>query len=188
MRIYISGGCKNGKSTYGEKLAVAMKESEYPLYYVATMKPKDEEDDARIARHRENRENLGFHTVEIGQDIRKLLDNCNPKGCFLIDSTTALLANEMFLESLNVNHNVYYKIAEDLCYLLERIENIIIVSDYIFSDAKIYDSCTQNYRKGLAYIDKSCARICDTVLEACFGGLIIHKGGKCFEHVYKKII
>jgi adenosylcobinamide kinase/adenosylcobinamide-phosphate guanylyltransferase len=50
------------------------------------------------------------------------------------------------------------------------------VSDFIYSDAFIYDEFTENYRKSLAYIDRQCAQACDIVLEAYAGNIIAHKG------------
>ena len=46
MNILISGGCKNGKSYYAQKLALSMaQEKSLPLYYLATMIPVDDEED-----------------------------------------------------------------------------------------------------------------------------------------------
>ena len=52
MSVFISGGCKNGKSFYAQRIAKA---GGAPLYYIATMIPHDEEDLARIRRHRDER-------------------------------------------------------------------------------------------------------------------------------------
>ena len=53
MNVFISGGCKNGKSMYAQKLAkeTALREGK-KLYYVATMRARDMEDENRIKRHR----------------------------------------------------------------------------------------------------------------------------------------
>ena len=48
MNIFISGGCKNGKSYHAQELARDMaSEQNVPLYYIATMIPTDEEDQER---------------------------------------------------------------------------------------------------------------------------------------------
>ena len=65
MTVFLSGGCKNGKSTLAEQIAVHLSRPGR-LYYLATMIPHDEEDRARIARHVESRAGLGFQTVECG--------------------------------------------------------------------------------------------------------------------------
>ena len=52
MNVFISGGCKNGKSYYAQEVARDMaNEKNVPLYYLATMIPVDDEDRARIKRH-----------------------------------------------------------------------------------------------------------------------------------------
>lgn len=58
MTVFLSGGCKNGKSTLAEQIAVHLSRPGR-LYYLATMIPHDEEDRARIARHVESRAGLG---------------------------------------------------------------------------------------------------------------------------------
>ncbi len=63
MKIFISGGVKNEKSYQAQRLARMLAHGR-PLYYVATMEPHDEEDDARIARHRQERDGWGFTTLE----------------------------------------------------------------------------------------------------------------------------
>ena len=93
MLTFISGGCKNGKSWYAQRLARA---EGAPLYYVATMISTGAEDDARIARHIQDRDGWGFETLECGRDIPSCLKGADEGGSFLLDSVTALLANEMF--------------------------------------------------------------------------------------------
>ena len=63
MKILVGGGCKNGKSFYAQNLARLLA-GEGGLFYVATMTPCDDEDHARILRHRQEREGWGFLTLE----------------------------------------------------------------------------------------------------------------------------
>ncbi len=181
MRVFISGGCKNGKSTYAERVACMQQQEGLPLYYLATMIASDNEDLERIARHQRQREGLGFITMEQPRDIIDISACCDLKGSFLLDSTTALLANEMFLTEGVVNEEAYLKVANHLDSLLNQIENIVIVSDYIYSDASGFDSLTNGYRKGLAYIDRGLAERCDVVIEVSFGSLIYYK---CNSHCH----
>jgi len=67
------------------------------------MKSVDAEDDKRIRKHRSDREGWGFTTVEQSVDIEKILVKCDSGGSFLLDSLTALLANEMFPSDENTN-------------------------------------------------------------------------------------
>ena len=88
MNIFISGGCKNGKSMYAQKLAKEMADARgRALYYIATMIPTDEEDHKRIEKHIDDRCGWGFKTLEQGINICDLLKtNIDPQGAFLLDS------------------------------------------------------------------------------------------------------
>lgn len=187
MTVFISGGCKNGKSTYAENIAAFLSRDAKHLYYIATMLPVDEEDEARIIRHRQSREGLGFETVERGRDISGIAGLCNAQGTFLLDSVTALLANEMFSGNSAINRSAHIKVADGLAAALRCAANMVIVSDYIYSDACLYDEYTEAYRKGLAFIDRQCAAICDVVIEVSFSSIIFHKGKSLLEGLHETV-
>lgn len=172
MSTFISGGAKSGKSSYAQRLAVA---SGTPRYYVATMIPRDAEDEARIARHRAERAGQGFITLECGRDILSCLDRADAGGSFLLDSVTALLANEMFAPD-GVRPDAHLRLADELEQFVARAPRTVLVSDYIYADADLYDPLTESYRAALAFLDRRLARCCDDVLEAVAGQMIIHKG------------
>ena len=172
MRIFISGGCKNGKSTFAQTLAKAMGT---PLYYIATMIPHDDEDRARIKRHLDERAGWGFETIECGRNILSCLDGADTSGSFLMDSVTALVSNEMFPPD-GYDGACGQRVAEELAELAERAENIVFVSDFIYADAAEYDEYTETYRKALAAADRVLAKRCDTVIEVCSRNIILHKG------------
>ena len=175
MTVFLSGGCKNGKSTLAEQIAVHLSRPGR-LYYLATMIPHDDEDRARIARHVESRAGLGFQTVECGLGLKKSLENADREGTHLLDSVTALLSNEMFRPDGSVDHDAPRRVVQELTALTERLKNMVFVSDYIYSDALLYGDLTEEYRRGLAYIDRCLAAVCDTVAEISFGGRMVYKG------------
>ena len=181
MKIFISGGAKNGKSTFAQNKAVTMSAGVRPLYYVATMIPTDDEDRLRIRRHVENREGLGFVTVERGTEISGILDSCDPEGVFLLDSVTALLANNMFLPG-GYDAGAGEKTARDLERFCGRVLNAVFVSDYIYSDARRFDEMTENYRRSLALVDRRLAEACDEVYEVICGVPLRRKPGQCPAH------
>lgn len=174
MRIFISGGCKNGKSTHAQRLAKKQCAPEKPLYYLATMVPKDAEDLERIKRHRDERAGWGFETVEVCGSLtnEQILKN----GSILLDSVTALLSDAMFLPDGTVDMDAHLRLEKELLALVDACPDMVIVSDGIYSDAWQYDELTEGYRERLAYLDRALARACDTVLEAAFGSLIVWKG------------
>ena len=179
MNIYISGGCKNGKSTAAEDMAVALSErTGGKRYYVATMIPYDDEDRARVRKHVENRKHKGFQTIEQGRDIGALAAAEDGSGTYLIDSVTALLLNEMFTNDYNgeADPEAPKRCIEGLRALMEKAANVICVSDYIFSDAVLYDEFTQTYRRMLAETDRKTTENCDAVIEYVSGIPVYYKG------------
>jgi len=182
-KIFISGGCKNGKSFYAQHLA-KQQQNGSNLYYVATMAAVDNEDNDRIIRHQADRDGWGFTTIEQWRDIESILDTCDHDGSFLLDSLTALLANEMFLPDGNICENAADKISTGLTRILNSVKHIVIVSDYIYSDALIYDPLTELYRKSLASLDRLAAQLCDVVLEVVNTQVVMHKGERdAFEKI-----
>ena len=177
MIVFVSGGAKNGKSGFAQNLAVKLA-GEGKRYYVATMIPVDEEDHQRIRRHVADRAGLGFETIECGGDILSCL-NYDKNGAFLLDSVTALLQNVMFPPERNYEMDLQAaeKCAEDVVSFAKSVANAVIVSDYIYSDARRYGESTECYRRCLANIDRRLAQVSDTVIEVSAGQLIFHKGG-----------
>lgn len=174
MRVFISGGCKNGKSWIAQQLA--RNQGPQTRYYLATMRPVDGEDRERIRRHREERKDWGFTTVEAPDDITRRVKGLDMGASFLLDSTTALLANEMFSRDGSVNKEAGEKVAGEVVSLVRRAENIVVVSDYIFGDYMSgYDSLTRAYCRALATVDRALAAACGTVIEVTYGSVAYHK-------------
>lgn len=173
MRILISGGCKMGKSTLAQRLAVS--QGGQPIY-VATMSPHDGEDDRRIARHRQDRAGWGFQTVERSTRIEALCDALPADASLLLDSTTALLAEEMFAREGSMDLDAPARVQSGLLRLLETFARIVVVSDSIYADGIRYADSTEAYRRGLALLDRTLAVHGDAVIEMSFGQATLHKG------------
>lgn len=185
MNILISGGCKNGKSSYAQNISISLAEKTSQvsdekigkspsLIYFATMIPHDGEDCARIQKHRCDRKDLGFQTVECGKNISETAKKLE-KGCIILfDSLTALVANEMFDGRTDFHFSkteedrIIRKLQEELEMLMKQASSVIFVSDTIFNDGKIYDETTELYRKILSISEQFIAKKSDTVVEmAC---------------------
>lgn len=175
MTVFLSGGCKNGKSSLAERTVCALAGGG-PLYYIATMIPHDAEDRERIRRHVASRQGLGFRTLEQGRDLLSCLERAEPEGSFLLDSVTALLSNEMFRPDGSMDPNAGERVARDLRAFAARAKNAVFVSDFLYSDAGRYDEYTEAYRRGLALCDRTLASCCDAVAEVCSANIILHKG------------
>lgn len=92
----------------------------------------------------------------------------DPNGVFLLDSVTALLSNEMFRSDGSVDLEAPARVAAELTRFAEMTGSTVFVSDYIYSDAHLYDDLTESYRKGLAQCDRALAAACDKVLEVAY--------------------
>lgn len=182
MNVLISGGAKNGKSFYAQQLASDLAACG-PLYYVATMIPRDDEDRARIERHIRERDGWGFTTIEQGKDIVSLIDrdDVDLKGSFLLDSVTAVLENEMFpvaikdgkAEFLGEDEDAPERVSSELVAFAKAVKSaggsVVFVSDGIYGDSCGYSQSTEKYRQALARADRALAEVCDRVTEVTYG-------------------
>ncbi len=179
MKYLILGGSKSGKSMYGQNLARDIYEKDRnnkgKLYYIATMRPFDDEDKVRIENHIKDRVGYGFSTIECERDIVDILDSINKNDVVLIDSITSLLTNEMF-NGKEFNKNVYSKIANEILEIGRKAKDLIVVSDYIFSNSFLYDEYTNTFLKELSYITRILTKDMDYVLECSYGDVHYHKG------------
>lgn len=194
MKILISGGAKNGKSIYAQKISKAMSvKYDVPLYYVATMEPVDEEDENRIKRHIKERAGWGFTTIEeprrlgeiferdiiTGEDSNAKLgkgtarsENVDERGVFLVDSLTALLGNNMFNSNGNMNLDCFDDVCDDIYRFSMKASNIVLVSDAIGCDGTKFDDFTEAYRRTLARLEREIASYYDRVTEVSVGQII----------------
>ena len=177
MTYFISGGAKNGKSTLAQDLTVALAEGG-KHYYVATMISTGTEDDDRIRRHIEDRDGMGFETVECFRNIMDCLEVADKDGVFLVDSVTAMVQNALFPVEKNYEMDLEAakRCGDELVEFAKHVRHVVYVSDYIYSDAERYSESTEAYRKSLADIDRRLAKICDTVVEVAAGQYFVHKG------------
>lgn len=174
MLIFLSGGAKNGKSMLAQRLCRRLSGGG-PLYYLATMIPHDGEDEQRIARHVRDRAGWGFQTLEWGRALETHLAELPAGATVLLDSVTALLANEMF-PGPEPDLAAPERVLRGLTALCGRAESVVFVSDFIYSDAGRYDPLTEAYRRGLAMLDRALCARCDAAAELCGGNVTVHKG------------
>lgn len=172
MQVFITGGCKNGKSTFALNLA---KDLSPRRFYVATMVVRDEEDAQRVVYHRAARDGMGFQTVE-SPDLRGL--TVEPGAVYLVDSVTALLQNAMFPDGGEVDLKAAETVEAALSALLDRAEHAVFISDYLYSNVAPPGGLTAAYVRALARLDRFLAVRCDRVVELCAATTVEHKPGE----------
>lgn len=159
----------------------------------------------RIERHRAMRADKGFDTVECYRHVEHIV--AKRQDVLLLECMSNLLANEMYLEPENddggrpetmsevekagVDGNassdmaetmspVSKKIVQALVDLSTRVQDLVIVTNDVFSDggSLTYDESTREYVKNLAEINCALAREVATVTEIVCGIPVKIKGDK----------
>ena len=191
MIVLVVGGAKSGKSMFAQNLSKSLNESlKNPisgqldgeierevgkLYYVATMNPYDLEDLKRIENHLREREGYGFNTIEETLNMSKVSSLIKEEDTVLIDSITSPVTNYMF-RGKEFYKDVSDDILSGILEIINNSKNVVIVSDYLFSDSIQYDCYTENFRKEIGVVNRKLAKIADTVVECSYGNIIYHKG------------
>lgn len=189
MLHIVYGGSASGKSSYAESFAMSL-QGEGRLLYIATMYPYkwntteiDPETMQRIERHRAMRADKGFDTVECYRHVEHIV--AKRQDVLLLECMSNLLANEMYLEpDSNAGSDmaetmspVSNKIVQALIDLSTRVQDVVIVTNDVFSDggSLTYDESTREYVKNLAEINCALAREAATVTEVVCGIPVIVK-------------
>ena len=71
--------------------------------------------------------------------------------------------------------NTVKAILNGIHHLLERAENLVVVTNEVFSDGITYDPETEKYLEKLGAINCQMAQIADTVTEVVYGIPVFHK-------------
>ena len=166
MIVLVTGGSGSGKSTWAEKL-VAFLPNENRVY-IATMQVYDAESVKRVERHRAQRADKGFRTIEREKDLASA--DIAEGSVVLLEDLVNLMANEMF-DGGDVS-----RIVPALNILAKKCRHLIMVTNDIFSDGIEYAESTQEYIRQLAEINNAAAQMADCVVEVVYSILVCVKG------------
>ena len=171
MMHLVTGASASGKSAYAEDLLVLAKSAE--KYYIATMRPWGAEGAARVKKHRAMREGKGFQTIEAFHTLDDL--RLPEKGSLMLECMSNLLANEQF-ELGGTDEEILDRIQQGIQNLKEQTDDLIIVTNEIFSDGCRYYSETVRYIRLLGNLNIRMAEEADAVTEVVYGIPIRRKG------------
>ncbi len=146
----ITGGAASGKSAYAEQRALACGRQQHrQMIYLAAMHADTSEETAkRIMRHRKMRSGKPFQTIEQESHLEKLKMT---ERVILLEDLSNLLTNEMFLEHRGAEE-VY-----DEVVTLGTSNDLIVVTNEIFSDGRTYDAYTEQFIRNLAELNRRIA-------------------------------
>ena len=164
------GGAASGKSEYAESLVL---KTTGPRYYLATMQVWDAECAARVEKHRKMRAAKQFETVECPLH----LDNMRlpARGTALLEDLGNLAANELY-DPAGAGENAAKAILHGLESLAAQCENLIVVSNEVFSGGADYAGDTGRYLLALAQVNNAFAARADAVVRVVCGIPVYYKG------------
>ncbi len=166
MIVLVTGGSGCGKSTWAERLVETLPREN--RVYIATMQVYDEESRQRVKRHREQRADKGFLTIECEKDLERA---GIPEGStVLLEDLVNLTANEMF-DGGDVS-----RVMPSLKTLSRRCRHLVMVTNDLFSDGAVYSDSVQDYLRKLAAINRQAAEMADCVVEVVYSIPVALKG------------
>ena len=185
--ILITGGSASGKSAFAEDKLLSFGDKK--RYYLATMAVWDEECRERIRRHRIKRSGKGFSTIEKPVDLKDV--SLSGGSAALLECVSNLTANELFREELCENgqeseetrgagreQKAWERITGGIFNLKEQAEDLVVVTNEVFSDGISYDPGTEQYLRLLGKINCWLADMADEVYEVSCGLPICVKGAE----------
>ena len=161
MLILISGANGSGKSRFAERIIA---QTTGKRYYIATMRPCSAENWQRIEKHRRQRKDLHFTTLECPCQIGTA--EVEKDSVVLLEDVSNLLANAMF-ERGGDEESVY----EDIEALRERCRLLVAVTITGLSVVG-YDGETAAYIRALNGLNRR--------LHDCAAAAVTMKNGEPF--------
>ena len=176
MFVLVTGGSGSGKSEYAE--GRVLKFGDEKRYYIATMMCFDKESQKRVERHRKMRAGKGFETVERYLNLKDLELLKAEKTTVLLECMSNLAANEVF-DPAGSGVEAAQEIKTGIDRLIGTCDNLVVVTNELFSDGISYDPETEKYLQVLGEVNCYMAELADEVVEVVYGIPVYHKGGVC---------
>ena len=170
MLTLVIGGAASGKSAFAESLCM---QSPLPRTYLATMQVWDAECAARVARHRAMRQQKQFATVECPRGLEAIA--LPQRGTVLLEDLGNLAANELY-DPDGAGTETAAAILRGIDKMLLQCDNLIVVSNEVFSGGADYAGDTGRYLLALAQVNNALAARADHVVRVVCGIPVYYKG------------
>ncbi len=160
MTHLVYGGSASGKSVFAEDL---VKNLPQPRIYIATMRPWDDGCLARIEKHRKQRADKGFTTIECYDDLSSVEI---PQGAtVLLECMGNLTTNVLFGMGVKTPHSI--------CRALDRLasiaDNLVVVSNDVFLEEPPESPEMVEYLQLLSQVNCHMAKTFDHATEVVCG-------------------
>ena len=170
MLTLVLGGAASGKSEYAESLVL---QTTGPRFYLATMQVWDAECAARVEKHRRMRAEKRFETVECPLHLDAV--RLPARGTALLEDLGNLTANELY-DPAGAGEQAAEAILAGLDSLAAQCENLIVVSNEVFSGGADYAGDTGRYLMALARVNNAFSARADRVVRVVCGIPVYYKG------------
>jgi adenosylcobinamide kinase/adenosylcobinamide-phosphate guanylyltransferase len=171
MLTLVLGGARSGKS----HLAQAMAAQAAHVVYLATAEASDEEMQAKIERHRQERP-ARWETVEVPLDLDVAVRQHGRNGSFLlIDCLTTFTANLMTAETGN-KEAIFKRVERLRDALVATAATVVMVSNEVGSGVVPAYPSGHQFRDLLGEINQQFARISRNVILMVAGCPLVLKG------------
>lgn len=171
MIVFVSGGARSGKSAVAEQQVVNAA-SRSPCYYLATADVYDAEMAARVARHRQTRQeewqSAQWKTLEEPLAIDQVIAKVPNGSAVLLDCLTLWASQVLYASELSEEEGLAL-LASALAGARTRSLYLVIVSNDINEALPPSDAETWRYMAFLQRAHRWLAKEADSVIEVVVG-------------------
>ena len=172
MLVLYAGGSASGKSEAAEAAAVReAKAAGSPLIYLATMERGGREAEARIEKHRAQRAEKGFRTMECPRAVHEL--TLPADAVILLEDLGNFVGNELFSPETGERseETVLCALRESLLALETKCAQLILVGALLAEEPRYGDPDTERYVRLFSALQNALAARADAVYLAELGTL-----------------
>ena len=161
--ILITGGARSGKSRHAQQLAESLSGKRL---FVATCPVTDEEMRQRIERHRLDRQDAGWQTVEETVNPGQVLDDNPDYEVVLIDCLTLWVNNLLFTDAANElsEENLSVKVQKLLEACARRPGEVIMVTNEVGLGIVPENPLARRYRDLVGRCNQEIGAVADKVI------------------------
>jgi len=160
--VYVSGGCRSGKSAYAQQLAESLPGCRG---YIATCPVIDPEMDERIARHQQDRRGRGWQTIEAPLALAKAIRSASEFDVLLVDCLTLWVNNLLYeaeQQEKNLSEDKMHALCDELISACrEQGKTVIFVSNELGMGLVPAESVSRRYRDLIGRCNQAVAHAAD---------------------------
>ncbi|WP_342513274.1 bifunctional adenosylcobinamide kinase/adenosylcobinamide-phosphate guanylyltransferase [Sporosarcina sp. FSL K6-1522] len=182
---FICGGVRSGKSAYAERILVGeAQENGSRLVYIASGTATDLEMQARIDKHRHDRADDNWTTLEQPTQLEAVLSSIQQDDYVLWDCLTTWLANELYagwevgtpcIQQPGCMAQKVEQLYGTIDTMRQKVTHLVIVSNEVLDELPLHDEETEIYRSWIGQIHQQLVVTADTAIEMDYGMATVWK-------------